>query len=210
MSLLQSDNVRRALKPRGVRAYSNREFFVRAVAVFWVLFWLLVFLRGVAAAEPNEDRLTLGQAMVAEADFERPIDHAALGWVLKRRWLSQGPTAEPESFSAYVRRYVSIFKAHVKSPRANWVRELNLDATEPASWPENLSWDVYRPKWLAVLDRAQGVMDGTLEDPCRASQWGSRTLPADVIRAERALKSGRWIPARCAGATANRFFRELK
>jgi len=172
-----------------------------------------MIFRGLAFAQSvanDEDRLTLGQGMVAEADFDRPVDHAALGYVLKRRWQAVCTRGPCPSFSDYARTYVSAFKPHVRSPRVQWVRELTLAGDKPASWPENLSWTHYRPKWLATLDRAQGVLDGTLADPCggKASQWGSPLLATDRVRAARAIQAGRWVPARCAGMTANNFYRE--
>lgn len=146
----------------------------------------------------DSDALMLAKAFVFESDFDAPIDHAAIGYALLR-----GAAARGVPLRQHIREYVSGFKVK-PGPRARWIIALREDGTKPRGWPTNLRW---RPNaWLATLDRARGVLSGTLPDPCHARDWGAR-YGIDHERAQRAIRAGRWVVARCDGKTANAFYR---
>lgn len=95
------------------------------LVALWLGFWFVVIAQAVAQAEPaidlpsdNEDRLTLGQGMVAEVDFEAPAEHAALGYALKRRWQSLRDKGSDVTFSDYIKSYIAAFsKKKANNPR---------------------------------------------------------------------------------------------
>lgn len=148
---------------------------------------------------PDDEALVtqLLQAFVAEADFDAPADHAAIGHVLIRRATQAGI-----SLADMAHAYVSIFKASVQGyPRTRWVRGLTSACEAPPMWPSSIRWS--RPACLNVVARARALLSGDLPDPChgRAQHWGSRT-GVDHARALRA----HWKRVDC-GKTLNAFWR---
>lgn len=146
-------------------------------------------------ANAEETALVLAIAMVAEAGWDAPIDHAAIAHTLQRKADRHGLTLED-----VLVRYVAIYR--IRSPRAQWVRDLRLDATKPDGWPSHLSWSAHVDRWLVVVERARAFLRGELPDPCHAEHWGMRT----GVDAQRAQRAG-WILARCVGGqTKNAFW----
>lgn len=146
--------------------------------------------------DPEAAVRSLLTAFVAEADFDAPADHAAIGHVLVRRATVQGVPVEE-----LAQRYVSVFKPRVVSARAHWLRGLTTECTPPPAWPRNARWS--RAACLNVVARARALLSGDLPDPChgRAQHWGA---PYGVDHA-RALRAG-WERVDC-GNTANAFWR---
>jgi hypothetical protein len=133
----------------------------------------------VAAEAPTEDAVWLAKAMVAEADFKQEKDHAALGYVLLRKHKIVKRHNPDATLTDMIRAYCSGFKRQYRgfyrrSPRLEWIYNLDAEGNEPNKWPRKLPWEKYRPMWLTVLQRAQSVIDGDIKDPCRgrASYWG--------------------------------------
>ena len=63
----------------------------------------------------------------------------------------------------------------VTTPRALWIRGLNLEATKPDAWPASQSWATNAPRWLAVIATARAAIAGTLANPCvGAEHWGGK------------------------------------
>ncbi len=154
--------------------------------------------------------------MVAEADLEAETDHACMAHALQRR-----ASATDVSLDTMIGLYVSIMKrSHKLTSRSRWVLELDATGRRPPSFPDRLLWDSCRGKrctsrrdlWLATLERARSFLRGELPDPCHADHWGSRVLAADVRRAKRAVREGRWAPAEPSGetVTVNAFYRTTK
>lgn len=155
---------------------------------------------GLALPTVPAGTLMLAQAMVLEADMDAETDHAALGYALKRRAEKRGIPIEQE-----IREYVAGFKAKPNA-RIRWILALTLTDAQPRGYPSNVRW---RPDaWMRVIDRAIGVLEGTLGDPCGATQYGGKKLKRDRERAARAVKAGRWVLAACSKRTLNNFYTE--
>ena len=128
--------------------------------------------------------IVLAQACYLESDY-RVDECAAIAHVLVRR-----------AHGGDVAKMAHAYSLDKHTPRARRARHLprGLPARE-------------LPRWLELVATAQGVLDGTVANPCpRAMHWGSRTLPTDVARAERALGQGRWRVVRCTRGMANAFY----
>ena len=132
----------------------------------------------------------LAISFVAEADFRAEADHIAIAYRLAEL-ARQRRTTLRETVLAYV----SIWKPHVRTPRARWVRALRPTCEEPDGWPQRWTW---RPELcLAVFERARAFMRGELRDTCpRAQHWGGTM---DVPQ-------GRMVPVKCRARTANTFY----
>ncbi len=102
-----------------------------------------------------------------------------------------------------MRRYSSV--ARSQSVRARHVRTYRCDAViadEGARWNE---------RWqdLCTLVARFDSDPSSVANPCvGARDFGGMKLPADKARAQRALKSGKWVLARCAAGVRleNTFF----
>jgi len=197
-------------------------------ALAWLALWLaLVTVRIVAAQEtpaapvacPQADAvvnrvapsggdsgrsddataLVLGIAFVAEAGWDAADDHAAIAHVLQR-----GADRAGVSLRDYAVRYVSLLRVRdgqhvVQTRRAEWVRDLRLDARQPRGWPSHLSWSAHVPRWLAAIERARAFLRGELPDPCAGQavrHWGGAM---DRPR-------GGMVLARCSARTRNDFY----
>ena len=152
---------------------------------------------GELVANDEATVLVLAIAMVAEAGWDAAEDHAAIAHVLRKRAERRGVTLQQQAVE-----YVSAFK--VATPRSRWLLALNLDATKPDGWPEQLSWSSHIPLWLAVVERSRAFLAGTVADPCSAGvvHWGMR----GGVDQERARRAG-MVLARCSSRTRNAFYR---
>lgn len=150
--------------------------------------------------------LTLVHAALAESAWNA-TDRAAQWHLLKRK---ADRTGKP--LDATIRSYVSAFKVGL-SDRSRWKLQLTEACDEPEGWQEGVEgpWSTYVKRCGRLFEDARAFLDGTLVDPCaRASHWGSRTIRRDAERAARAVKAGRWLPAKCSGRTANAYFVEVR
>jgi len=152
----------------------------------WAFILTLAFAAPAAAHEPltDDDLLTLAQALVGEADWHEP-DHAAIAWVLKKRWELYLRTHDWLDFGAFVKLYCSPLKTD--SPRSRAIQAL--------TWgPSSGKWGGER--WLKVQRFVERWADGRVQDPCpSAMQWGG-TMDRP---------HGHWYPVSC-GRTNNIFY----
>lgn len=149
------------------------------VRVTLLLLWfVLVGGTQVSAQEPlpkdqwtPEAKLWLARAMVSEAGWTAHRDHAALAWVLVRRWQIIQMRWPEIRFVAVVRRYCAGLRMEMRAltPRQRWVREL--------PWgPPQRNLSRYERKWDAVREYVERWGAGYVADPCGgdADHWGGR------------------------------------
>ncbi|MGD8860224.1 MAG: hypothetical protein PVI30_09430 [Myxococcales bacterium] len=166
-----------------------------------------LWVTSTAAARPpvpaeqwtSDARLWLARAMIAEAGWRAPRDHAAIAHVLARRWRRVVERYETIRFVDVIRNYCSGLGGLSRSPtrRQRWVRRLWPDGSRPEGWPDYASWDRHAPLWRHTLARADRFGRGELRDPCRGRAWhwgGTIDSPR-----------GRMQPVNC-GDTQNTFY----
>jgi hypothetical protein len=142
------------------------------------------------------DKLWLARAMVAEASWDNPTDHAAIAYVLFRRWQLHRDTYP--AFNEMIRAYCRALRPRrARYDRQRWVRSLQFNSREPHQWPERATWSNYVARWDEIRQRVELFATGDLADPCpSAIHWGGEMDP-----------SHGWVRVRCAGTTRNRFYR---
>lgn len=67
-----------------------------------------------------------------------------------------------------------------------WLGDITRDLHEPLGWNrERGEWSTYRPRFQALFEHVQAVLDGEVPDPCggRAIRWGGRQVDAAQIAA---------------------------
>ncbi len=148
-----------------------------------------------------EARLTLARALVAEATWSR-IDHAAIAWVLQKRWRQRQQRRPTWTFEEQVTAYCSGMR--LRSKRTAWFRSLPenpVASIAPVNWPSKREWAEYVPHWERVLVTVDQWQAGDVVDPCRgkAIHWGS------VEDSSRPTRGG-WRAVAC-GPTRNIFWR---
>ncbi len=148
--------------------------------------------------------LWLSRAMVAEAGWRSSADHAAIAWVLARRWERQQARFPYQRFVDVVRQYSRpLDPTRAVKGRLRWLRGLAFSYAEPRGWPRRrASWVVHAPLWRRIVDRAEAWARGELADPCRgrAWHWGAPDLESD-------RPSGRMVAIECKPRTRNVFYR---
>lgn len=150
-------------------------------------------------------RIALGQAWVAEADWDADTDHLAISYVLLRRWNDIHERFPAVAFSTVVRAYCSGLELSANpsklSPRLRWVRQLNETGERPLDWPSKIPWEPFRQRWVKVLERVDAWAAGELPDPCRglARHFGG-TMDAP----------GKLMEKVECGQTLNTFYRILR
>ena len=90
-------------------------------------------------------------------------------------------------------------------PREAWIRELNTDLTEPASWPEgNGLWDNYRNRWAQILRTVRRAISGRRPAHCseRPDTWEGPTVSGGAARIANVIANGGRVV--CTG-TVNTF-----
>jgi len=146
-----------------------------------------------------EARITLARAVVAEADWSTR-DHAAIAWVLKRRWEQRQKVQPQWTFLDQVNAYCAGMKSDTE--RSRWFRDLPEDpyGAPPDHWPYKRAWNTYQADWARVLRLVDAWQRGAVRDPCRgrAMHWGSSE------DSERPA-AGKWSLVQC-GATLNLFW----
>ena len=140
--------------------------------------------------------LMLAQICVNEAGWTRGDDCPALFAVLNSRVERTGREWE------YSTRLYAKSTFNKNRKHRVWTSYLNPEATEPHGWPQNLDWEnVYKPKWLAMLQYAQDIVDGKITAKCTPHHWGA----GDGWNFESATARG-WHLQNC-GSTENAFWR---
>lgn len=136
-------------------------------------------------------RLWLARALVAEAGWVAPTDHAAIAWVLARRWKRMKKRWPRLRFVTVIRSYCAGLGHHpAVTRRQMWVRSLPWG--DPTGWLRR-----YAGRWQRVRDLVEAWARGEVLDPCSGSawHWGG---PVDTPRPW-------WRQVRC-GNTSNRFY----
>jgi hypothetical protein len=145
----------------------------------------------------EEVAVWLARAMVSEAGWKSQNDHAAIAWVLKRRWETRVDRDPEWTFLDQIKHYCTGMKGKA-SRRDRWVRDLSPDGSKPQGWPRNVSWETYLPAWNNAWDLANAWVEGEVKDPCPA---------ADHWSAPRIRPSGNLRRVKCGG-TQNVFYAE--
>lgn len=142
----------------------------------------------------NDDAtvLVLAMAMVAEANWDAPEDHAAIAHVLLKRATQRGITLQQQAIE-----YCSAFR--VDTARTRWVLGLRLDAQKPDAWPVRYSWTAHVDRWMTVIDLARRFVadPSSVPNPCPSARHFGGSMDAQ--------KAGT-VPARCSVRTANTFY----
>lgn len=97
----------------------------------------------------------------------------------------------------------------LRSKRA-WIRGL-AGELRPTGWPASVSWRSHAARWRAVRETVRRFVRGKLPDPCErpTHHWGGMRIEADRLRAERAVREGRWRAVDC-GTTGNVYFEVVR
>lgn len=123
-------------------------------------------------------RLALGQCYVAEAGWRNRTEHAAMGYVLIRRW-QRYLDAHPGSsytFEQMIRQYCAVHRTSSPSPHQRWVRNLPWGTMEvnPGMDPAETDWRNWVDDWDYVRETVAMFEAGELADPLPgAMHWGS-------------------------------------
>lgn len=108
-----------------------------------------------------EAKLWLARALVAEAGWDGETDHAALAWVLARRWEAIRKTHAKISFAAVVRRYCTALRPGtvVLKWRQRWLR--SLPDGPLTGWLSH-----YSEQWQSIREFVEEWSEGAIPDPC--------------------------------------------
>ena len=130
----------------------------------------------------------LAQMCVAEIGWARGpqhLDECQVMWTINNeraeRWAAQErPWPAADSLWDVTWLYNSAFKCEGRTcdtPRMQWVRNLNADATEPVGWPRGVLWAApqHRGVWLRTLKRARWWLDNGRPWPKRVGKDCQRT-----------------------------------
>lgn len=140
--------------------------------------------------------LMAARACYVEATWSE-ADCAALLWVVRKRAERSGRT--------FVDTLLAYSALKSDSRRVREVRSWTADDVpgQSASWNR---------RWAKLRTLAADVLAGRVQDPCsaRTVHWGGMSLRGDHERAQRALRAGKWVLARCSQRTSNTFFEERR
>lgn len=143
----------------------------------------------------------LMRIFISEADFNDPVEHAALGHTLARRARRlrrvRGWPARRTLRTIADRALVSPL-----TDRQHWLHALDLSGTRPDGWSRwtTAAWTDSRADGLrAAIEEARALVRGDLEDPCNGPSelWGSRTHPVDSVALRNNIRSGTWVVVDC-------------
>lgn len=139
-----------------------------------ILVTILILMGFAVCGEPGNaqwydesDVLWLARAMVAEGGW-KTRDHAAIGYVLVRKWERVSDRNPDVRLETIIRRYCSGLEADDRrTDRLRWVYRLDYGLLEPEYWPDNISWSKYAKRWQATLRLATAVLRNQTADPCK-------------------------------------------
>jgi hypothetical protein len=132
--------------------------------------------------------LLLARTCAKEAGWEITADCAAIHAVIQKRANLRSANFE-QMLGWYSKTAVG---------RA-WLEELDTSGTRPPSWPAGTHWDNYRGKWLALLEHARDILEGTVPVACDPDHWGDSRGDRS-----RAVRAG-WTQIDC-GSALNEFW----
>jgi len=148
-------------------------------------------------AEAEDDvALLFAQTVSGETAMTAHDEATAIGQVFAHR--SRTGTITPSIIRAYS-------AVHHGAPSRRWLHELDPAGNRPEHWPSHLNWeDVWRPRWLALLDHARDVVAGRAQSPCEVTprHFGA----PHGVDMDRASRAG-WRPVDCGPGVRNRFWR---
>lgn len=207
----------------------TRNLIIGALALS--LFVIPEFTRSQAVTRPGYDGITaaeLGARLCVNEGSWRALDCAAILHIRRRSVragedfkhmlirlhgdLSLDRNGQPRELASL--RSHRALSVHPRDGRP-WIGDLRADGHEPMHWGsesirrgnEPAPWDgAYRSHWLDTVELAQGVIDGTVADPCRGrsavpNTWGNR-------RSDHARAIRRGYEFVDCGATANEYWRQ--
>lgn len=137
--------------------------------------------------------MKLARVCFLESGFSE-VDCAAIAYVTARRAERAGTP-----FAEMLTAYSAIDSGTARADEIAMYPDADVTG-KPAS---------FNRRWAALRAYAERIVNGEIADPCGATHWGSRVLSNDVARAERAVREGRWVPARCS-KTKNAFYAEVR
>jgi hypothetical protein len=105
--------------------------------------------------------LTLAIACMAESGPSL-ADCAALAQTLRNR----GELTE-QTVCAYSAAFTDGCSLSPTGQRRPWLAHLDAEGTEPEHWPSHLSWERWRPRWLALYQHAEAIVRGEVPGPCQ-------------------------------------------
>ena len=133
----------------------------------------------------DSTRLALGQCFVAEAGWRNHTEHAAMAFVLRRRWLAYNaahPDA-PITFEQEIRQYCHVHRVARERSSNGWALGLTWGPletdprlpTDPRPMcTEDGCWRRYTSRWDVVRESVLAFERGELRDPMPlAILWGS-------------------------------------
>lgn len=65
-----------------------------------------------------------------------------------------------------VLKYCAVFRGKYQGRRV-WIRALQPDGAQPNGWPGRSKWDVHRPWWDRIYQRAGAFLSGEVKDRCK-------------------------------------------
>jgi hypothetical protein len=115
----------------------------------------------------KEAKLWTARSCVGEAGFGAIEECLAIAWVYATR-----VRGTRQSFVSVVRKYSAAVKDHERHRRP-WIRQLNLDGTMPADWPQ-LNWGYHGRMWKKTLAELDAWARGKRPNPVvGANHYGS-------------------------------------
>lgn len=149
-------------------------------------------------------RMCRAEAAFREADCVAALDTITNRWGLTGATMYRDPVTKrlrPWRWLDMLREYASVATPH---PHAKLTATQAVIRAYP--WADIVAAPTWvNDKWRAlrglVLRWGRGEVGGT----CPAIHWGGLRIAADRVRADRAVKTGRWRVVDC-GDTANTFY----
>ncbi len=191
---------------------------------------LLLFWPACVAAQavPTEDAaVALARACVSEEDWGNRVGCTAIFHTMENvrakdcaaKDVTQCENGRETLLSAMRRMSKRVTgMAPALNDRQRWVQGLERSGVRPKHWRDcngpvgcDGAWRVYRPRWLALLEFADALVDGAREpSPCDgyALAWGSGDDHLFMARRNAArVRAGKrpLLPLRCAGV-ANTYY----
>ena len=143
----------------------------------------------------------LARLFVSEADFDDPVEHAALGHTIARRARRLRRTRGWRA-QTVLRMIANRALVTPRTDRQRWIHALTLDGARPVGWSTwtSAAWEGRRSGgWQAAIEEARALVRGDLPDPCAGPSelWGSRTHPVDTAALSRNIFTGVWVLVDC-------------
>ena len=144
--------------------------------------------------------LLLAKLCKNEAGWRALDDCAAIGHIRIRSAARHGRTLADELIALHGTRSLNPYRAD----RNQYIASLAISYSPPTGWPYGSAWENVASDWVAMLKTAQGVIDGTVPDPCAGSPtrvytWGGPSVDREM------LSKPSWHTGICVGTFQNVF-----